>query len=180
VYVAEIILIIGGARSGKSRHATKIAETMPEKRLFVATSLVTDEEMRQRIDRHRQDREKGGWDTVEEPVALADTLASYSDYQLVLIDCLTLWINNLLMNNDALDEDLVAEYARELVAACRQRSGTVIMVTNEVGLGIVPDNELARRFRDLAGRCNQIIGGGADRVDLVTCGIPLTIKGENP
>ncbi|MBU0675517.1 MAG: bifunctional adenosylcobinamide kinase/adenosylcobinamide-phosphate guanylyltransferase [Proteobacteria bacterium] len=176
--MAEIILITGGARSGKSRFAQELAESLGKRCLFVATCPVTDEEMSRRIARHRDERRGRGWETVEEPLELAAMVEGSSEYDVVLIDCLTLWINNLLFKSDPaeLTEDEITEYAGQLVAACGKRSGTVILVTNEVGLGIVPENPLARLFRDLVGRCNQQTAQGADRVYLITCGIAQSIK----
>ena len=176
--MSEIILITGGARSGKSRTAQKLAEDRGGKRLFVATCTVTDPEMRRRIEQHQFDRQDGGWETVEETVDLEEVLNGNQEYEVVLIDCLTLWINNLLFTDsgNALDEAAMAAKVQRLLEACAVRTGTVIMVTNEVGLGIVPENALARRYRDLVGRCNQVIGSFADKVIFVTCGIPMTIK----
>ena len=176
--MAEIILITGGARSGKSRHAQQLAESLSGRRLFVATCPVIDEEMRQRIERHRLDRQEAGWQTVEETVNLGQVLLDDLDHDVVLIDCLTLWVNNLLYTDagNALSEDALAVKSRQLLEVCAGRPGVVIMVTNEVGLGIVPENPLARRYRDLVGRCNQEVGAVADRVVMTTCGIPMTIK----
>ena len=176
--MAEIILITGGARSGKSRQAQQLGESLPGKKLFIATCPVTDAEMEQRIDRHRQDRQDAGWQTVEETVNLEQALVDNSAYEVVLIDCLTLWINNLLFTDagNMLDEEAISVKVRKLLAACAARSGVVIMVTNEVGLGIVPENALARRYRDLVGRCNQEIAAVADKVIMSICGIPLNIK----
>lgn len=181
--MAEIILITGGARSGKSRHAQALAEARPGKRLFIATSPVIDDEMHQRIERHQADRQGQGWRTVEEELRPMDVLAGYPEAEVVLLDCLTLWISNLLFEAEAPEyftEAMIVGLAGELVGAARQRQGVVIIVTNEVGLGIVPENSLARRYRDLVGRCNQTIAAAADQVDLVVCGIPLSIKGERP
>ena len=176
--MAEIILITGGARSGKSRVAQELAEDRVGRRLFVATCTVTDSEMQHRIEQHQLDRQDGGWDTIEETVDLEELLNENQEYGVVLIDCLTLWVNNLLFTDsgNALDETAVAAKVKSILEACAVRTGTVIMVTNEVGQGIVPENVLARRYRDLVGRCNQVIGSVADKVILVTCGIPLAIK----
>ena len=176
--MAEIILITGGARSGKSRHAQQLGESLPGKKLFIATCPVTDAEMEQRIERHRLDRQGAGWQTVEETVSLEQALADNSDCEVVLIDCLTLWINNLLFTDagNMLDEEAISVKVRKLIEVCSKRSGVVIMVTNEVGLGIVPENALARRYRDLVGRCNQEIGAAADKVIMSICGIPLNVK----
>lgn len=176
--MAEIILITGGARSGKSRHAQRLAEAMPGKKLFVATCPVTDEEMGERIERHRLDRQGAGWQTVEETVDLEQILLGYQDSEVVLLDCLTLWLNNLLFTDSAnsLDEAAVSARVKKIIAACAGRSGKVIMVTNEVGLGIVPENSLARRYRDLVGRCNQEVAAAAAQVIMTICGIPLNVK----
>jgi adenosylcobinamide kinase/adenosylcobinamide-phosphate guanylyltransferase len=176
--VAEIILITGGARSGKSRYAQELAESISGKRLFLATCPVTDEEMRQRIERHRLDRLEAGWQTVEETVNPEQVVVGNPGYKVVLIDCLTLWVNNLLFTDagNELSEETLSVKVRKLLEVCSGRTGTVIMVTNEVGMGIVPENELARRYRDLVGRCNQEIGAVADKVILTTCGIPMIIK----
>ena len=138
--------------------------------------------MEVRILRHIQDRQKGNWDTVEEPVDLVQQLHNAGRYDTVLIDCLTLWLNNLMFEASEkgiqLDEDRVSEKTKEMIESAKKHPGDVILVTNEVGLGIVPDNKLARVYRDLIGRCNQCVGFYADRVFLVTCGIPLQIKGK--
>ena len=143
--MAEIILVTGGSRSGKSRYAQELAESLSCKRLFVATCLVSDEEMRQRIERHQRDRAGARWQTIEEPLDLATILVGNQEYEVVLIDCLTLWINNLLFSDatNALSEESLSGKVRLVVDACKGRAGTVIMVTNEVGLGIVPENQLA-------------------------------------
>lgn len=180
--MGHIILVTGGSRSGKSSFAQKYAEEQPGSRLFLATCPVTDKEMEIRILRHVQDRQKGNWETIEEPVNIAEKLAEAERYDTVLVDCLTLWVNNLLYEasckNKELNEDRVAEQALKLIDAAAKHPGKVILVTNEVGLGIVPENKTARLYRDLVGRCNQSVGEAADEVYLVTCGIPLQIKEE--
>lgn len=178
--MAGITLITGGSRSGKSAFAQKIAEERPGLRLFLATCPVTDKEMEIRILRHIQDRQQGNWDTVEEPVDIAGQLILAAGYDTVLIDCLTLWINNLMYEasqlKTILDEDHVKESTDRMVLAAREHQGEVIMVTNEVGQGIVPENKTARHYRDLIGRCNQCVGLAADRVFLVSCGVPFQIR----
>jgi len=176
----EIILITGGGRSGKSAFAQRMAEDLSGSRIFVATCRAGDAEMADRIARHREERRGRGWRTVEEPLDLVGVLAAVDSRALVLVDCLTLWIANLLFDGEAdgrhMGETEISRAARDLVAAARQRSGPVLMVTNEVGAGIVPDNPLARLYRDLVGRCNQEVAAAADRVYLVTCGLPISIK----
>lgn len=178
--MARIILITGGTRSGKSEYARETAEALPGARAFVATCLADDEEMSQRIKKHQQARLKAGWQTIEEPLELADTLRKAEDFEVVLVDCLTLWISNLMyeareQENGLVEEDIAGK-AGELVKVCSGRRGTIIFVTNEVGSGIVPENSVARLYRDLVGRCNQIIAEGADEVTLIACGLPVNLK----
>jgi adenosylcobinamide kinase/adenosylcobinamide-phosphate guanylyltransferase len=178
--MARITLITGGSRSGKSAFAQRLAEEQPGSRLFLATCTVTDAEMELRILRHVQDRQKGNWATVEEPLDLTGQLRQAHRFDTVLIDCLTLWINNLMFEaehrNQVINEDWVRTETELMLTAAREHPGEVIMVTNEVGMGIVPDNASARLYRDLIGRCSQCVGFAADRVYLVYCGIPLQIK----
>ena len=178
--MAQLILISGGSRSGKSAFAQQLAENKKGSRLFVATCPYTDPEMAERIRRHRQDRQGRGWQSIEEPLQLVSCLADNPLQATVLIDCLTLWVNNLIFaaeqEQQTITEDQVEGLAEQLGRTARRHQGTVIMVTNEVGLGIVPDNALARLYRDLVGRCNQVIARAADQVFLVSCGIPLQLK----
>ena len=178
--MAEIILITGGSRSGKSAFAQKQAEARPGPRAYVATCPAIDREMEERIRKHRAARRGRGWETVEETVDLAGVIRREKGCRLLLVDCLTLWINNLLyeaeQRGERFSEEDAADRCRELIDAAATFSGTVIFVTNEVGMGIVPGNEAARRFRDVAGRCNQEMAAAADRVTLVVSGIPLEIK----
>jgi adenosylcobinamide kinase/adenosylcobinamide-phosphate guanylyltransferase len=178
--MARISLITGGSRSGKSAFAQRLAEEQPGSRLFLATCTATDAEMELRILRHVQDRQKGNWATVEEPLDLAGALRQAHRFDTVLVDCLTLWVNNLMFEagkrNQAIDEDRIRTETELMLDAAREHPGEVIMVTNEVGMGIVPDNASARLYRDLIGRCSQCVGMVADRLYLVSCGIPLQIK----
>lgn len=178
--MAPVILITGGSRSGKSAFGQQMAEQIEGPRLFVATCPHTDPEMDERIRRHCRDRQGRGWQSVEESLLLVEQLGSCRPGTTVLIDCLTLWINNLMYEageqQQKINEDQVAVQAEKLVLAAGVHQGTVIMVTNEVGLGIVPDNPMARLYRDLVGRCNQVVARAADQVFLVSCGIPLQIK----
>jgi len=179
--VARVVLVTGGSRSGKSAYAQGLAEGMPGRREFVATCPPIDEELRARIGRHRAAREGRGWETLEEAVDLAGVVRGAREYGVLLIDCLTLWVNNLMYEAEregrGVEEAEVEGRCREALAACAERPGAVIFVTNEVGMGIVPENPASRRFRDLAGRCNQVTGAGADEVTLMVCGIPVRVKG---
>lgn len=164
-------LILGGARSGKSRHAQSLAEAFDGDLVFIATGEAYDDEMAERIDRHRADRGPR-WDTIEAPLALGDAIRAHAaPDKLLLIDCLTLWVSNLMQAG----RDIVDATA-DLVAALDEAPGPVILVTNEVGLGIVPDNALARRFRDEAGRVNQAVAAAANEVSFVAAGLPLRLK----
>jgi adenosylcobinamide kinase/adenosylcobinamide-phosphate guanylyltransferase len=180
--MADLILATGGSRSGKSSWAQRRAEAICGPRLYIATCPVIDAEMNERIRKHREVRKGKGWETIEETIDIAGVIRRHGEGKTVLVDCLTLWINNLMyerqMRGEQMAENDIVEYCQNLIAACRQITGTVILVSNEVGMGIVPDNETARRFRDIAGRCNQEIAQAADAVTLLVSGIPLPVKGE--
>ena len=203
----EIILITGGGRSGKSTHAQHLAETLPGPRAYIATATAFDGELQERIAKHRESRHEEVWErTIEEPLALAHAIRDASGCRTVLVDCLTMWVGNLMwaaeqavggraaragaaptstggslgapptLTPPALTEAEVAATCEEVVAACRAHEGTVVLVTNEVGLGIIPDNDASRLYRDLLGRCNQVIASAADSVVLMVSGLPLTLK----
>lgn len=180
--MARIILITGGSRSGKSIYAQRIAESIPEDRTYIATCPVVDEEMAARIQRHKKARRDGNWRTIEETIDLAAALIGASKSRVILVDCLTLWINNLMydaeLQNRDLNEEEIVERCRDVLSACDAISGTIIIVTNEIGMGIVPDNPMSRRYRDLAGRCNQVMADRADAVVFMVSGLPLMVKGE--
>ncbi|MES2494686.1 MAG: bifunctional adenosylcobinamide kinase/adenosylcobinamide-phosphate guanylyltransferase [Pseudomonadota bacterium] len=166
------LLVLGGARSGKSRYAQGRAEASGLKRLFVATAQAFDDEMRDRIARHRDER-TDAWETVEAPLDLAGTIAARSARDtILLIDCLTLWTTNLILG-----ERDCGDATAGLVDAIGAAAGPLIFVANEVGFGIVPDNALARRFRDEAGIINQRVAAAVDEVQLVAAGLPLRLKG---
>lgn len=177
----KITLITGGCRSGKSAHAQYLAEQAGEKRLFIATAPLLDEETRRRVERHRAARRESGWETREEERALAGCLERAGEYDVVLCDCLTLWVNNLLYaasrDGGTLEEEEMAEQAQAVCAIARAIPARVFFVTNEVGQGIVPADPLSRRFRDLAGHCNRTVAAAADSVILMVSGIPVVIAG---
>lgn len=164
-------LILGGARSGKSRYAQSLAEAFDGGLIFIATGEAFDDEMAERIDRHRADRGPR-WQTVEAPLALGDAIRAHAaPDKLLLIDCLTLWVSNLMHA-----ECDIASATDDMIAAMVEAPGPVILVSNEIGLGIVPDNALARRFRDEAGRVNQAVAAAANEVSFVAAGLPLRLK----
>jgi adenosylcobinamide kinase/adenosylcobinamide-phosphate guanylyltransferase len=165
------ILVLGGARSGKSRLAQRRAEEIGGELIYVATAEPLDDEMVERIARHRADRD-GRWRTIECPLALAETIVrEQGDGRVLLIDCLTLWLSNLMHA----ERDIMAA-TNALAEALGQARGTIILVANEVGLGLVPDNSLGRRFRDEAGRLNQSIATAASEVLFVAAGLALQLK----
>jgi adenosylcobinamide kinase/adenosylcobinamide-phosphate guanylyltransferase len=163
-------LVLGGARSGKSCYAERLIAAQGGGATYIATAEAFDDEMRQRIAEHRQ-RRVGRWRTVDAPLDLAPALAGVAEGEPVLVDCLTLWLSNVMLAG----RDVEAA-SNELVAALAAAAGPVVLVSNEVGLGIVPDNALARRFRDAQGRLNSRVAEIADRVVLVAAGLPLTLK----
>ncbi len=176
----RIVLVTGGCRSGKSAYAQRLAESLPPTRLFVATCPVTDEEIQHRIEQHRRARQDRGWETVEEQCDLAEVFREHGQHGVLLVDCVTLWINNLMYHAEcegrSLTEADIAKQCRELLDAAEVCPGTVIFVTNEVGLGVVPENVQARHYRDLLGRANQVLAARADTVTLLCCGIPVQVK----
>jgi adenosylcobinamide kinase/adenosylcobinamide-phosphate guanylyltransferase len=171
----RITLILGGARSGKSRYAESLAVRHKGQSIYVATAEITDEEMRERIRRHRQERGTK-WQTIEAPLDLIAVLNEVDRAgSFTLIECLTVWINNLIYYK----KDVASEVDR-LQARLAKAKGHVVFVANEVGLGIVPDNALARRFRDEAGRANQAIAQAADEVVFIAAGVPMVLKKPKP
>jgi adenosylcobinamide kinase/adenosylcobinamide-phosphate guanylyltransferase len=172
--VLPFTLVLGGARSGKSAFAQAAAEALAAESggrlVMVATAQAFDSEMAERIARHRDDRGPA-WTTAEAPLDLTGALDGLGAGDVVVVDCLTLWVSNLM-----LQERDVAEVAAELVATAGRFEGALWLVSNEVGFGIVPDNALARRFRDEAGRLHQALAQAADAVTLVVAGLPLRLK----
>lgn len=162
-------LFLGGARSGKSRLAQAAAEACDGALLYVATAQAGDAEMADRIARHRADRGPR-WTTIECPLALAEAIAAHPGAP-VLVDCLTLWLSNLMLGGHD-----VEAHGERLVAAMRARSAPLFLVSNEIGLGLVPETPLGRAFRDAAGRLNQAAAAAADHVTFVAAGLPLILK----
>jgi adenosylcobinamide kinase / adenosylcobinamide-phosphate guanylyltransferase len=166
----RLTLVLGGARSGKSRYAESLTMGFPPPRVYVATAEPLDDEMVARIAAHRA-RRVADWRTIEASHDVACAVADAPAGSAVLVDCLTLWLSNLMLAN----ADIEAESDR-LDDALARAGGPVVLVSNEVGFGIVPDNALARRFRDLQGRLNQRLAALADRVVLVVAGLPVMVK----
>lgn len=168
---AKVTLILGGARSGKSRFAESLVEASGFEPVYLATAQAFDCEMKERIAIHRA-RRGPTWHTIEEPLDLAGALDRTSaEGKAVLVDCLTLWVSNLMLA----EADFATEQSK-LLAVLAGLAGPVFLVSNEVGFGIVPENETARRFRDLAGDLNQKIAAQASTVHLVVAGLPITVK----
>lgn len=170
------VLVLGGARSGKTAFAEQLAIRSGSRPAYLATAEALDDEMRDRVASHKAGR-AARFATIEEPLALSDALLAASvDHDVILVDCLTLWITNLLMANEN-----VAAAVSELSATLAQiKTAKVILVSNEVGLGIVPDNAMARTFRDLAGSAHQRLAEICDDAYFIVAGLPITLKGEAP
>ncbi len=188
----SVQLILGGARSGKSSLAEQVAKDSGKEVVYIATATIYDDEMQQRINRHIDDR-PAHWHTVEEPINLAQVLQQHAaENKCLLVDCLTLWLTNILMtestptnvDQDGPDQDSLklerikslAEYKKELLQALAELPGQIILVSNEVGQGIVPMGELSRRFVDEAGWLHQDIASIAQHVTLVVAGLPMQLK----
>jgi adenosylcobinamide kinase / adenosylcobinamide-phosphate guanylyltransferase len=165
-----LTFVLGGARCGKSRHAETLVEAHPAPWLYIATGQALDAEMRERIDVHRA-RRGADWRVLETPLELAAALDTAEEGRPLLVDCLTLWLTNVMLA----DRDSAADSARLAATLARPR-GPWVVVSNEVGLGIVPENALARRFRDAAGWLNQRVAATADAVVLMVAGLPLQVK----
>jgi adenosylcobinamide kinase/adenosylcobinamide-phosphate guanylyltransferase len=171
--MARIIFILGGARSGKSTYALELAKKY-KRVAFIATCQGRDLEMRQRILKHKNSRPKD-WETFEEPEALADLLAKIGNsFDCIIIDCLTLLVSNLILAGEK--EGKILNKFTEILRQLKKKKAAVIMVSNEVGLGIVPATKLGRDFRDIAGKINQAAGQSADRVIFMAAGLPMEIK----
>ena len=166
-----ITFILGGSRSGKSSFALERASAIAGSKAFIATAQAFDDEMKDRIERHKQERPPE-WKTFEEHFALPSLIDGMRNgYDVVLVDCLTLWLSNLMMNNADVEAKIVSFVSSAI--AC---PASLFVVSNEVGMGIVPENALARKFRDFAGTLNRRVAEIADEVYLVTAGIPMKIK----
>lgn len=181
----KIIFVIGGARSGKSSFALQEASKAEGKRAFIATAETLDDEMKERIEKHRI-RRGNEWVTYEEPIRLSDLLFKLkNEYNVMVLDCLTVWLSNLLIRDqisnpgDQTARESIDEFIDRLNTLSAKSVVNLFIVSNEVGTGIVPENKLARQFRDLAGILNQKVAETAEKVYLITAGIPLKIKDNN-
>jgi adenosylcobinamide kinase/adenosylcobinamide-phosphate guanylyltransferase len=170
---SQLTLVLGGARSGKSRYAESVAMSSRPPWIYVATAESFDDEMATRIAEHKS-RRSPDWQTIDAPLDLAGALAALPRPATVLVDCLTLWLSNLMLA----ERDVEAEI-RRLEEAMLAHGAPLVLVSNEVGSGIVPENALARRFRDFQGLLNQRVAARADRVVLVVAGLPVIVKGQS-
>jgi adenosylcobinamide kinase / adenosylcobinamide-phosphate guanylyltransferase len=173
--LSKSVFVIGGCRSGKSSYALELAERMPgNRRIFLATCVPRDDEMKQRVARHKLER-SDQWEALEIPVQIPEAIEKYSpDADVMLVDCLTLWMSNLLLEET--DMDGILHHVKLLTRAVEASRCPVILVSNEIGTGVVPENDLARFFRDAVGFANQSVAACCDRVIWTIAGIPVTIK----
>ena len=172
----KIIFVIGGCRSGKSTCAMQTAEKVPaEQKIFIATCVPQDDEMKRRVARHQKERSQN-WITIEAPLDLPEAILQNSRRgNVILVDCLTLWVSNLLMETG--NKNNIEDRTSQLIGALEKAAGPIVLVSNEVGTGIVPENQLARQFRDITGWVNQAVAKCANKVVWMVAGIPVTIKG---
>jgi len=171
----KIIFITGGARSGKSTYALKDASKISGNKAYIATAESLDEEMRERIEKHKKQRGRD-WDTYEEPLKIAEVIQeTEGKYTAILIDCLTLWLSNIMQSGLNISQEIT-----NLIETLRitHHTSHIYIVSNEVGMGIVPKNDMARRFRDIAGILNQKVAEISDEVYLLIAGLPMKIKGK--
>ena len=171
--MGKLIFITGGARSGKSQQAAELATKVGNNVAFIATCIPSDAEMKERVERHRRARPKD-WKTIEAPIDVTAALKDLAQVDAVIIDCITLFLTNLMMENVS-DDDILSEVTN-LVQASQEADFAVVIVSNEVGAGVVPPNEMGRRYRDLSGFAIQIVAQSADEAYFMVSGIPVKIK----
>lgn len=170
--MSKLLLLLGGSRSGKSALAVQLASTSERAVIFIATAEPRDDDMRTRIERHRAERPK--WTTIEEPFDLAQALADCPPTALVIIDCLTLWTSNIMLRGDS--ESVISSHSTSALAAIAKRGAQTIAISNEIGLGIVPDNQMAREYRDVIGRTNQQWARAATKTLFMVAGRAVELK----
>ncbi len=177
--MASITFITGGCRSGKSSKAESLCLSSPGPHHYLATATAFDERMKKRIEAHKKQREASNWCNIEEPLDILETIKSIKEGS-VLLECITLWINNLMweaeQNKKGLNEEIISLKTQELIGVMRASACHFFIVSNETGLGIMPMNAQARLFGDLAGRCNQLLAKSADRAILMVSGLALELK----
>ncbi|HLC18231.1 MAG TPA: bifunctional adenosylcobinamide kinase/adenosylcobinamide-phosphate guanylyltransferase [Thermodesulfobacteriota bacterium] len=169
----KFVFVLGGARSGKSDFALRLSDDLSGRKVFFATAEPLDDEMRLRIERHRDSRGEK-WETVEEPVDVVEGIRAVDGGGVVVLDCLTLWLTNLM--GAGLGDEEILSRVKALSEACASSGASIVAVSNEVGLGVVPENRLARRFGDLSGTANRLMAEAADEVYFLTAGIPVKVK----
>ena len=167
----KLTLVLGGAASGKSKFAENLIKRSAKNPLYLATSQIFDDEMQAKVDAHKIQR-GDGWTTVEEPINISETLGSVNGADAVLIDCATIWLGNLMHHGHD-----IPTFIDALMVACRDCPAPVVIVSNELGMGLVPDTSMGRKFRNLHGAMNQQIAAAADTVLFVAAGLPMTLKG---
>lgn len=170
--MSKLLLLLGGARSGKSAFAVQLASTSEKSVIFIATAEALDADMRSRIKRHRAERPK--WTTIEEPYDLTQALAECPPTALVIIDCLTLWTSNMMLRGDS--DSVISSHSTSALAAIGKRKAQTIAISNEVGLGIIPDNQMARDYRDVIGRTNQQWARAAGQTLFMVAGKAFDLK----
>jgi adenosylcobinamide kinase/adenosylcobinamide-phosphate guanylyltransferase len=171
------MLVLGGARSGKSSLSLKLCNKMEGKHYFIATAKAFDDEMKDRIGRHKEERGEE-WETIEEPIGITGRIKGLDrEGSIILVDCLTLWLSNLYMRYES-DIDRVYDEIGKLIASIEDIKGRLVLVSNEVGMGIVPENKLARLYRDASGAMNRKVADKANKVIISFAGCPVVLKSE--
>jgi len=178
--VSEIVLITGGCRSGKSMYGQRYCERIEGRHAYIATSPIYDEEMKQRIAVHQSARDPKKWKTFEEQLALYNAIEACSSHRVILIDCISLWISNVMYQchkeSKKVTESDIADLCDQVICACRKHGGLIVFISLEVGMGIVPSDSVSRLYRDLLGIANQVLAQKADKVSFMVSGLPLALK----
>jgi len=175
--MSEITFVLGGARSGKTSFAQTLAESLKGPKIYLATCLAFDDELKKRVIKHQNERDSDLWETIEEPMDFSPYLKNCEKQAIILLDCLTLWINNLLYECPNISEEDIAEKIKRTFSSLKNFNH-LIVVSNEVGLGLVPIEKDARKYRDILGKANQVLAQISKRVIFISCGLPLYLKGS--